>query len=152
MHIREGVMKEMVTDLTMDMDGYLEISNIKVHKNMKREFFAAGYKELIAQECKCGNEFVNYLIKPQKCDDKYCILRVYFQSENIYGVEIFFNDKCQFLEWSDCNKKHVMQQKKFNDKILAEKLGKPPYKYNWGTISSVCDLKGGAGYISIRYD
>lgn len=45
-----------------------------------------------------------------------------------------------------------MQQKKFNDKLLAKELGKPPYKYDWGTICSVCDLNGGASYILIKYE
>lgn len=78
-------------------------------------------------------------------------MRVYFKSEYIYGVDFSFNDKCEFLEWSDCNKKQIMEQKKFNDKFLTKELGRPPYKYDWGTIYSVCDLKGGAGYISIKY-
>ncbi len=136
----------------MDIEkGIINISNIVLHNDVKLEEFINLYSQDIEQECKGGEGFLNYLLKPKKCKDKYVILRVYFQNHLLDMVQLAFSEKNEFPKWSDYSDKKLLKDKKANDKILFKLLGKPPYEYEWGEIYSICDRRSGSSHIIIRF-
>lgn len=68
----------------MDLEkGIIHIDNIVLHKNIKLEEFMRLYGKDIEQECKGGEGFLNYLLKPKKYKDRYAIIRVYFNQNHL---------------------------------------------------------------------
>lgn len=43
------------------------------------------------------------------------------------------------------------KRKSLHDKMLRDELGAPPYRFNWGQIESVNDMKNGASQIILSY-
>ena len=132
--------------------GIINIGNIVLHNNVKLEEFISLYSKDIEQECRGGEGFLNYLIKPIKCKNKYVIVRVYFdQNHLLYMLQLAFSEKCEFPKWSEYSDQKLLNDKRDNDKILLKLIGKPPYEYEWGGIYSMCDRRGGSSHITIIF-
>ena len=132
--------------------GKINIGNVVLHNDVKLEEFISLYSKDIEQESKGGEGFLNYLIKPKKCKNKYAIVRVYFdQNHLLYMLQLAFTEKNEFPKWSEYSDKKLKNDKKANDKILLKLIGKPPYEYEWGGIYSICDRRGGSSHITIRF-
>lgn len=52
-------------------------------------------------------------------------------------------------EWTE---EHEAERKAAHDRLLSENLGEPPYRYDWGTVTSDYDPRGCASEIIIVYE
>lgn len=53
--------------------------------------------------------------------------------------------------WSDWSEEREAQKKQQHDAILRQCLGNGPYQFDWGSVESIFDPKGGGSEIMIRY-
>lgn len=133
-------------------DGKIQLGNIQFDKSVNANEFKSKYSDFIAQEEEGGKDFINFLIYPQKIDNLYAILRVYFYKEKLHMIVLRMNNQDSFPSWDDVDMRGLVDEKRAYDSILLKKLGKPPYKYSWGTISTSCDVRGGDSNIIISYN
>ena len=54
--------------------------------------------------------------------------------------------------WENWSKEEQLKKKDKHDIWLKTNIGKPPYKYSWGEISSNYDPRSGSSMITIRYN
>jgi hypothetical protein len=77
------------------------------------------------------------------------------------GATLLFNeDRLENLAWAfvmpnetedDWSDEFEMLRKKHHEEWLLAKLGKPPYKFEWGSVVSEYDAKGVSSAIMLAY-
>ncbi|MDD7793074.1 hypothetical protein [Clostridium sp. 'White wine YQ'] len=108
------------------------------------------YNDVISQQT---HMFSNYYLKPQLIGkDKFIMTLVFNPSDMIYLVNICLSNEGDKPTWDNWSQYEVLKIKNKNDEWLEKNIGKPPYKYSWGEISSNYDPRSGSSMISIRYD
>jgi len=88
-------------------------------------------------------------------------VRLGFQAEpGVHATAVFKDDRLHQLlvlmampfddtdEWTEAGE---LQRKAAHDKWLRQELGKPPYRYAWGSIDSEYDAKGCVSEIILTY-
>ena len=96
--------------------------------------------------------FTNYYLKPQLIGKDNFILVLYFNPNNIIdSVDLSLSRDENIPSWNNWSEGEELKKKDEHDKWLERKIGKPPYKYSWGEISSNYDPRSGSSMITIRY-
>lgn len=131
-------------------DGILEVTGkkTKIKPKYTTSDFALSdlYKEVLSED---KDSYSNYYLRPQVIEGEKFVIRIYFNPQNvIYLVNLSFTDSTNWEEWSE---KEQINKKLEHDKWLEGIIGKPPYKFLWGEISSNYDSRSGSSMITIRY-
>jgi hypothetical protein len=79
------------------------------------------------------------------------ILTLYFSGEEVKEIHLYPLWDIAFDRWSQQSLTAVEEAKRYNDQLLQQILGPPPYVYKWGEIMSTSDQKSGYSQIIIRY-
>src|ERR1700754_124914 len=81
------------------------------------------------------------------------LLTLNFYGSHLTSVDLFANDKRFGTSWADWSKEKEIQRKRFHESWLGKVLGNDryPYYYDWGSVESFYDEKGGFSYITVRY-
>lgn len=107
------------------------------------------YCEVIDQQL---HIFSNYYIKPQVIEGQKFIMRLFFnKSKVIDSVKIGIIDDDKIPTWNTWSEDNELERKSKHDKWLRKVLGPPPYRYDWGEITSNYDPRSGSSMITIRY-
>ena len=94
-------------------------------------------------------EYVRCTIGMVAIGENKCRPTFYFEKERLYMIQFSICLQGGWENWSEETQKKV---KECNDAWLLKIIGKkPPYKYKWGRISSVFDIKSGSSDIFIVY-
>lgn len=67
----------------------------------------------------------------------------FFQLSQTYG--------CTIPSWEKWSEREMVDRQKKHDKWLECKLGRPPYRYRWGEITSELDPRSGSSFITFRF-
>lgn len=91
--------------------------------------------------------------------DKWCRVRI--DLEAISASLVFCEDRLKEIhvalldpslkDWSDWSEEGESRKKLQHDKILRQCLGYGPYRFDWGSVESIFDTRGGGSEIIIRY-
>lgn len=116
----------------------------------KQEFLQSDlFSEVISQD---EDVFSNYYLKPQIIGRDEFIVRVFFnQDDNISAVNMSFTADGKIPSWDNWSEKEEIKIKDKHDSLLKEYLGEPPYKFDWGEITSNYDPRSASSQIIIRY-
>lgn len=93
-----------------------------------------------------------YYLKPQLIGNDKFTLVLYFNQDgliNFINLSLVTNDSS--TAWNNWSVREQLKIKDQHDKWLINNVGKPPYKYIWGEISSDYDPRSGTSMITIRY-
>jgi hypothetical protein len=94
----------------------------------------------------------SYFLKQQLIGNDSFILVLYFNQDGIIdfvNLSLTCNDSS--TAWNNWSENEELNKKDKHDKWLLNNIGKPPYKYFWGEISSNYDPRSGSSMITIRY-
>ncbi len=96
--------------------------------------------------------FTNYYLKPQLIGSDMFIVVLYFNQNDIIDfINISLSGDGNVPTWNDWSESKELKRKESHDKWLEKNIGKPPYKYSWGEISSNYDPRSGSSMITIKY-
>ena len=117
----------------------------------KNEFINSNlFKDVLSQQT---YTFSNYYLKPQLIGkDKFIVVLFFNQNSKIYLVNISISDDGSVPSWTNWSEYKELKRKDLHDKWLGENIGKPPYRYAWGEISSNYDPRSGSSMITIKYN
>lgn len=108
------------------------------------------FNDVISQQT---HMFSNYYLKPQLIGkDKFIIVLFFNQNDMIYLVNISLSNEGSVPTWTNWSQDEELKRKDMHDKWLENNIGKPPYKYLWGEISSDYDPRSGSSMITIKYN
>ncbi len=83
--------------------------------------------------------------------DKKIYASVFFKGEKLDMVTWTVDLPPFGTTWADWSLEKEMQIKAYNDVLLEQDLGSPPYEFSWGTVVSVYSERSDASLIVIRY-
>lgn len=95
--------------------------------------------------------YVSLLLMPQSVECTSFTVRVYFNDmHQLVGLNLVLNSyPIDWGNWSiETEVKRDVEQKEW----LLKSIGKPPYKYSWGTVSAEYDQKSAMSSIYINYE
>lgn len=123
---------------------------IKPHMN-----YSELEKNILSNEifsCEISNS-INVLMQPQQYDNKFFIIRLYFDINNkeLFLCHISIQHVNKFLSWEEMSEENELKRKKENEEWLLSETGKMDYKYNWGNVKSIYNSLEGSSYIVIKY-
>ena len=96
--------------------------------------------------------YTNYYLNPQTIDDSKFIIVLYFNKSDVLEyVKLGMLYNGNMPSWNNCSEVEELKRKDAHDKWLLMHIGKPPYKYNWGEVSSNYDPRSVSSMITIRY-
>lgn len=116
----------------------------------KKDFLlSALFRDVLKQD---DYEYTQYYLKPQIIDGKPFVIRLIFDSSgklNTLSISFCFEEKNP--SWEQWTQEKEYELKKIHDDLLKVWFGKSPYKFSWGTVSSVYDPRSASSYITIIY-
>ena len=127
-------------------------SSLIIQKGLSKNDFVSSrlFKDVLIQEI---HAFSNYYLKPQLIGkDKFMVVLFFNQKDMIYLVNMSLSDDGNVLSWNNWSEDEAIKIKERHDQWLEDSIGKPPYKYSWGEISSNYDPRSGSSMITIRYN
>ena len=96
--------------------------------------------------------YCSYQIGTFRADDLSLIISLWFFGKKLESVELVHHTAEQFgSSWADWTEENELKRKAIHDAWLEKQLGKPPYIYDWGAVSSVYDERSGGSSIVVRY-
>lgn len=127
-------------------------NNFIIKKGLtKNEFIKSTlFKDVINQQI--TNGFSYFYLKPQLINNEKFIITLLFNQNDILdflNISITKNDTVP--SWNNWSESLELKKKETHDKWLEKNIGKPPYKYIWGEISSNYDPRSGSSMITISY-
>lgn len=127
-------------------DGSVEFALGKVTSATDKQSFLASSLGLVAIVAVENGPFVTYRVAP----------------EPGVGATLLFNgERLENVAWAftmpdeaegDWSEESEMRRKKVHEDWLQKELGNPPYRFNWGEVSSEYDPKGVSSAIIVVYD
>ncbi len=97
--------------------------------------------------------FTSYYIRPQLIGNTFFVIVLYFNPQDILDfVNLSLTDSDRVPSWDDWSESRAKQKKEEHDEWLLRNIGKPPYKFPWGEISSTYDPRSGSSKITIKYN
>lgn len=130
---------------------FLNDSNFVIKKGLKKsEFEESNLRSEVISHQEYGYSI--FFIKPQLIDDDKFVLVLYFNRSGIIAfVKLSLSNNGVIPTWDNWSRDKELEKKDEHDKWLERKIGKPPYKYFWGEISSNYDMRSGSSMITIEY-
>jgi hypothetical protein len=96
--------------------------------------------------------FTYFYLGPQTIGDDLLIIALYFSPiGNLRMIKLSITSDKVPPSWANWSEEAEMNNKMQNDEWLLKVIGKPPYKYSWGEISSSYDPRSASSMITIRY-
>jgi hypothetical protein len=116
----------------------------------KQEFLQSDLcSEVISED---EDVFSNYYLKPQKIGVDEFVVRVVFDpGDHISAVSLSLTTDGKIPSWDNWSEEEEMRIKDKHDCLLKRYLGDPPYKFDWGEITSNYDPRSASSQIIIRY-
>ena len=97
--------------------------------------------------------FTSYYLKPQLIGNDKFILVLYFNQYDVIDfVNLSLSSSNNAPSWNNWSESEELRKKGEHDKWLLRNIGKPPYKYFWGEISSNYDPRSSSSMITVRYN
>jgi hypothetical protein len=128
----------------------LNINNFLIKKGLKKDEFEKS--NLLSEVLNCQTYgFTSYFLKPQLIGNDSFSIVLYFNQEDIIdfvNLSLTCNDSS--MTWNNWSEKKELKKKNEHDKWLLNNVGKPPYKYFWGEVSSNYDPRSGSSIITIK--
>lgn len=129
-----------IKDPAMVVSNKTILSDFEGFKDLK--FFKRQGKKLEYVRCTIGM----VVIGENKCRPTF-----YFEKERLYMIQ-FSPCPFDYGEWKNWSEENQIKIKEWNDEWLLNVMGKKsPYKYKWGRVSSVFDIRSGSSDIFIVY-
>lgn len=136
-------------------NGYLILNNIDLIIRpgiTKHEILNSDLAQCIRTQDEYENGYSNYLLEPQPIGAFLFPIRLYFNPQGILDlIMLFLRIDDEIPSWENWLEQKEMDRKAKHDMRLEECLGKPPYKYSWGSISSNYDPRSASSGIAIHY-
>jgi hypothetical protein len=123
-----------------------------IKKGLKKDEFIKSnlIGDVLSQQ---ASIYTYYFLKPQLIGSESFTVVLYFnQNDLIEFMNISLSNNGNMLSWDNWSEKEELKKKDEHDKWLERNIGKPPYKYLWGEISSNYDPRSGSSMITIRYN
>lgn len=132
--------------------GNIELdNNFLITKKLGRKEFenSSLFKDVLSQQI---NTFSSYYLKPQLIGgEKFIVVLFFNQNDMIYLINISILNDGDMPSWENWSEVEELKRKDMHDTWLENNIGKPPYKYSWGEISSNYDPRTGSSMITINY-
>ena len=134
-------------------NGFIEIANknFAIKKNLTEEEFIKSslFSDVLNKD---DYGYKRYFIKPQIiCNAKFVISLIFNTDGVLYMTNLGLQMNDSLPSWETWSENDEIQKKELNDKWLEKNVGKPPYTYPWGSISSSYDPRSGSSSITIVY-
>ncbi len=131
-------------NITMDNNSFVIRKGLTKDEFKKSELFEEVLNEQV-------HTFTNYYLKPQLLGEESFSISLFFDSNEIINFLQISMIKDGIPSWDNWSEKQEQRRKAEHDQWLKMNIGKPPYKYSWGEISSNYDPRSGSSMITIRY-
>ena len=143
------VMLEKVTGaIVLDKDSF------RIGSQLRRDHFLASRLAETAKLLVKNEPWCSYLLKPEYINGMPFLISLFFHNQTLQRVELV--DAHDYNEnenpWSNWSEEKENNRKVRHDKWLESILGRPPYRHEWGKISSLYDPRSGGSSIIITYN
>jgi hypothetical protein len=133
-------------------NGSIALQNFMMRKGLTKDDFLSSnlFGEVLKHQ---EYEFTTYSLKPQLIEKEKFIMVIYFNKNDIIDlVNLSLSNSENLPSWDNWSESEEQRKKEEHDKWLLNKIGIPPYNYDWGTVSSNYDPRSGSSMITIRYN
>jgi hypothetical protein len=130
--------------------GEVNISEEKVYPGYTRTDFLKSflYTQVIRELSYSDNI---YILKPQTIESEKFFMSICFHGEKLKYISLSIQVNDETPRWETWSKEKQLEKKELHNQWLKRKIGTPPYKYDWGEISSDYDERSGESSIWIQY-
>ena len=130
---------------------FLEKIDFVIGPTLTRENFLISPLASLSRVAVKNEPHCSFNAKAQKIAGHPFIITLYFKRSTLTNLELFADDDQFGTSWDDWSEEKELERKKFHETWLKSVLGDPPYHYDWGSVESHYDAKGGSSSISIKY-
>ena len=127
--------------------GIVDLDRFKVGQHSKLVEMSEAISQRTLQKQKTGEDWTRVFGNE---GDKFAY-SLYFIGNCLEQIHFGFNIDNEPKGWDDWCEEHELKRKSFHDDFLFTELGNAPYEYEWGTVSTYFDQKGGSSSIGIAY-
>lgn len=125
--------------------GALEFEHGSITRDMDRQAFLTSALGKTAEVFVDNEPYVTYRIHPERD----IVATVSFHGPRLTGVSWLFElSESKEKEWTESLE---LERRQVHDEWLLRELGKPPYRYSWGELSSDFDPRGCVSDIILNY-
>ncbi len=118
---------------------------------IKTDFVQSKLYDEVINEKSYGFTFYN--LNSQLISNEWFDITLYFNNKDILNlVNISLSNEGDIASWNNWSENEQIKKKDMHDKWLKKNIGNPPYKYDWGEISSSYDPRSGSSMITIKYN
>ena len=97
--------------------------------------------------------YSRYYIKQQIiCEQNFVITMLFGPDDVLFMVTLGLVEDGLYPTWENWSEEDQLQKKIMHDEWLEKNLGSEPYKYSWGSISSIYDSRSASSHITISYE
>src|SRR5690554_2731649 len=133
-------------------NGYIEIKNKKFILKPGVTINEFENSDLYCEIVESQN-ILNYYLKPQIVEDEKFVIIIFFNNQNkIDFINMSILNGEEIPTWESWSEKDELFKKNKHDKWLKTHIGEPPYRYDWGEITSCYDPRSGSSIITIKYN
>ncbi len=126
-------------------------NNAKLLPHMERANFIEVFQKQISRIDENSNGYSNYWLKPMGLlGEIFDVGLIFDQSDKLHIITMSFHASVEW-SWNNWSEGAEIKLKIDHDYFLEQHLGKPPYEYDWGVISSSYDSRSASSGITIRY-
>jgi hypothetical protein len=132
-------------------NGGLRIKDVVLRPRLtKDEFVRTELYPDVLREDQYG--YTRYSLRPQDLLGERWSVFLYFNPDQMLEmVSLSMLEDEKMSSWEHWSEEKELEKKAKHDAFLVQYLGKPPYKYKWGEVSSQYDPRSGSSDVTIQY-
>jgi hypothetical protein len=134
------------------LTGKIQLAQITLWPMMPKELFEGSPLRPEVLRVDKINDYTTFYIKPQSIDNVFFGVELSFNPQDrLFMVSFYRIDRedCPYI--LEASQKREIKNKQLNDKLLANILGRPPYNFQWGEVTSLYYAQSSSSNITIRY-
>ena len=129
--------------------GRVELEGINlIGPQLKQEVFVASPFWQRSRRGLVNKQWVSYSVSAKDGSNEFAVTLVFFGDEI---VEIRMAKNEPSATWTNWSEERELQRKADHDCLLKALLGRAPYRFAWGEVTSIFDAKSGSSEIIVRY-
>lgn len=132
-----------------DIDtGYLRLGRVVLAPTLTRSKLEGSVSDFVVERY---DNHCRYSLSPSAIGAREFRVLLYFSEENLIMTQLSIIMDGDTTDWNQWSMEREKVRKEQHDMWLMDEIGRPPYRYPWGVITSTYDPRSGTSHITINY-